>query len=81
MIVQKVRTDTCPGVPLPEKGPKKEEELCPAGTVAAAVGVVAGGYIVYRCVRMLPSLFPPLWPTIPANMQFLENVTFGKRAY
>jgi hypothetical protein len=31
--------------------------------------VMAGGtaYIVYRCIRMIPSLLPPLWPTIPAN--------------
>ncbi|MFR0690917.1 hypothetical protein ACLUTX_16060 [Enterobacterales bacterium AE_CKDN230030158-1A_HGKHYDSX7] len=24
-------------------------------------------YVVYRCLRMVPSLFPLLWPTIPAN--------------
>ena len=32
--------------------------------------VVAGGtaYLVYRCLRMVPSLLPPLWPTIPANL-------------
>jgi hypothetical protein len=23
---------------------------------------------VYRCIRMVPSLFPPLWPTIPGNV-------------
>ena len=33
-------------------------------TVAGAVGV---GYIIYRVVRFIPSLFPPLWGTIPAN--------------
>ncbi len=35
-----------------------------------ATVVIAGGtaYIVYRCIRMIPSLFPPLWPTIPANV-------------
>ncbi|MCF6311054.1 MAG: hypothetical protein L3J39_01255 [Verrucomicrobiales bacterium] len=32
------------------------------------VAVAAGGYIIYRCVRFLPSLFPPLWPTIPVNL-------------
>lgn len=31
-------------------------------------GAIAGGYIVYRVIRFLPSLFPPLWPTIPANV-------------
>lgn len=36
-----------------------------AGGIAAGVGV---GYVVWRCARMTPSLvFPPLWPTIPAN--------------
>ena len=33
-------------------------------TIVTSVGV---GYLIYRGVRMLPSLFPPLWPTIPAN--------------
>lgn len=35
-----------------------------------ATVVVAGGtaYIVYRCLRMAPSLFPPLWPTIGPNL-------------
>ncbi len=35
-----------------------------------ATVVVAGGtaYVIYRCARMVPSLFPPLWPTIPANL-------------
>ena len=31
---------------------------------AAAIGT---GYIIYRIIRMVPSLFPPLWPTIPEN--------------
>ncbi|WP_207706274.1 hypothetical protein [Clostridium sp. HBUAS56017] len=26
-----------------------------------------GGYLIYRGVRMIPSLLPPLWWTIPAN--------------
>jgi WTIP toxin of polymorphic toxin system component len=29
------------------------------------VGVTA--YVIYRVVRMLPSLAPPLWETIPLN--------------
>jgi hypothetical protein len=32
---------------------------------AAALGA---GYIIYRVIRFLPSLFPPLWPTIPENV-------------
>jgi len=30
----------------------------------AGVGI---GYVIYRCVRMLPSLWPPFWWTIPEN--------------
>jgi len=35
-----------------------------------ATTVVIGGtvYIIYRCVRMIPSLLPPLWWTIPGNV-------------
>jgi hypothetical protein len=32
---------------------------------AAAVGT---GYLIYRGIRMIPSLAPPLWWTIPANL-------------
>jgi hypothetical protein len=29
---------------------------------------VGAGYLLYRGLRMVPSLvIPPLWPTIPAN--------------
>ena len=35
-----------------------------AASAAAAVGT---GYLIYRGLRMVPSLFPVLWPTIPAN--------------
>ena len=32
------------------------------------IGAVGTGYLIYRGVRMLPSVvFPPLWPTIPLN--------------
>lgn len=46
----------------------------PKGWSPATQRVIAGaaagaltGYIIYRAVRMIPSLFPPLWPTIPVN--------------
>jgi Toxin with a conserved tryptophan and TIP tripeptide motif len=40
---------------------------------ATKIVVGAGGaYIVYRILRMIPSLAPPPWPTIPATPQFLE---------
>lgn len=35
--------------------------------VGAAIAAVGAGYAVYRCVRMIPSLFPALWWTAPAN--------------
>jgi hypothetical protein len=50
--------------------PGSKSEMCgeQCQDTAATVVVTAGGtYILYRCVRMIPSLFPPLWPTIPAN--------------
>jgi hypothetical protein len=39
---------------------------CQQRVATVAVGA-AGVYIVYRCLRMVPSLAPPLWWTIPAN--------------
>lgn len=39
------------------------------GKGLATVGAsAAAGYIIYRGVRILPSLVPPLWWTIPANI-------------
>ena len=29
---------------------------------------VATSYALYRIVRLLPSLIPPLWPTLPINV-------------
>jgi RHS repeat-associated protein len=40
---------------------------CEDNPAACAVTAVAAGYLAYRCVRMIPSLFPPLWWTIPVN--------------
>ena len=54
--------------PKPADWPKAKMEACSTCQTAADVVVVGGvGYIVYRCVRMLPSLAPPLWWTIPEN--------------
>lgn len=51
--------------PAPSSGPS-------AGDVAKGVAVTGAGiglgYLIYRGVRMIPSLVPPLWPTIPANL-------------
>jgi RHS repeat-associated core domain len=36
--------------------------------IMIGVGALGAGYLIYRGVRMLPSVvFPPLWPTIPLN--------------
>lgn len=49
----------------------KEENVCEQNPKACAAGAAAGAgvltYGAYRCARMVPSLFPPLWWTIPAN--------------
>jgi hypothetical protein len=42
---------------------------CDIGCAAVGAAVTIGaGYIAYRCLRLFPSLFPPLWPTLPANL-------------
>jgi hypothetical protein len=45
-----------------------KDDICNECTAGAVAATMAGGYVVYRCVRMLPSLVPPLWWTIPANI-------------
>jgi hypothetical protein len=55
--------------PKPADWPKTKMEACDTCQTAADVVVIGGvGYIVYRCVRMIPSLAPPLWWTIPENL-------------
>ena len=58
----------CDNTPPPPPVPVPTDS-CGDKCQKVATVVVAGGtaYIVYRCIRMLPSLLPPLWPTIPAN--------------
>jgi len=58
----------CGGPPPPPPAPSGD--TCGEDCKKVATTVVIGGtaYIVYRCLRMVPSLFPPLWPTIPANV-------------
>ncbi len=51
-------------VPKPP-GWKPDNVTKMVGEGAAAVGA---GYLIYRGVRMLPSLAPPLWWTIPENL-------------
>jgi len=37
-------------------------------TAAKAVVIGGGAYIIYRGLRFIPSLLPPLWWTIPSNL-------------
>lgn len=58
--------------PLPDPRAIAAEAGIPWNDVLAAgagVGLVAAaGYGIYRFIRFLPSLYPPLWGTIPANL-------------
>ncbi|MEG1255470.1 hypothetical protein [Clostridium sp.] len=36
--------------------------------VATGTVVVGGSYLAYRVVRVIPSLTPPLWWTIPGKL-------------
>jgi hypothetical protein len=65
-----------PRVRVPVRVPSPVPVVSPAPSTArnairtgAAVGAGIGvGYLIYRGVRLLPSLFPAAWPTIPANL-------------
>jgi RHS repeat-associated protein len=67
--------DTCGGRnnPPPVCDPERVKQPIPAPvfrkpTVAEATGAAAAAYILYRVLRFLPSLYPPLWWTIPENL-------------
>jgi RHS repeat-associated protein len=47
--------------------PKTQDNDGTAEIVVGGAVAVGTGYVVYRIIRFIPSLFPPLWPTIPAN--------------
>lgn len=56
---------------LPAREPQSTDNSAREMIETAAVvggGGLALGYLTYRAIRMLPSLLPPLWPTIPANL-------------
>jgi hypothetical protein len=36
--------------------------------ILGGVAAAGAGYLIYRGVRMLPSLLPALWWTIPVNL-------------
>lgn len=45
----------------------KEKSKKTVKNIVKGAVAVGSGYLLYRGIRMLPSLFPPFWPTIPAN--------------
>ncbi|HWO02891.1 MAG TPA: hypothetical protein VNS63_26855 [Blastocatellia bacterium] len=45
----------------------QKSHIVTPGKVGAAVGIGVGVYVTYRVARMIPSLAPPLWWTIPIN--------------
>ena len=50
-------------------GTKVDHNNKPIGKyVVLGVTMGAGAYVTYRVIRFLPSLAPPLWETIPANL-------------
>ncbi len=51
-------------------GNNQNRAICGENCKKTATVVVAGGtaYLIYRCARMIPSLAPPLWWTIPGNL-------------
>jgi hypothetical protein len=52
----------------PSPDPKPTSDATRTAEAAAGAGAAVGvGYVIYRIIRMIPSLFPPLWPTIPEN--------------
>ncbi|WP_119730191.1 eCIS core domain-containing protein [Thermomonospora amylolytica] len=56
--------------PAPRTAPSEEGVTgrdVAKGAAAAGVGIGVG-YLIYRGVRMVPSLFPPLWPTFVPNL-------------
>jgi Domain of unknown function (DUF4157)/Toxin with a conserved tryptophan and TIP tripeptide motif len=57
------RVPVAPPVPVPVPAPEPSK----VKTAAKAAAGVGAGYLIYRGIRMIPSLFPPLWGTIPAN--------------
>lgn len=50
--------------PIPPADPKLAIDTKAVAETGATIGA---GYLVYRAVRFLPSLLPPLWWTIPEN--------------
>ena len=62
----KMYLDKCGGGSPPAiEGDRNNDIVVKALQGLAALG---GGYLLYRGVRLLPSLLPPLWPTLGPNL-------------
>ena len=78
-VLQQVWEDNCedpPGPPpCPVLGPSpgraapESEPVLSGRNLAIGAGAAGGGYLLYRGIRLLPSIvFPPLWETLPINI-------------
>jgi len=55
-------------IPGPDGAPDARVQHPSARQIGIGIGGAAAGYLIYRGLRMLPSVVvPPLWPTIPLN--------------
>lgn len=54
-----------PAIPVPKSTPSSSDIRMGIGI---GLGTIGAGYLIYRGIRMIPSLVPPLWWTIPANV-------------
>jgi RHS repeat-associated protein len=55
-------------IPGPDGVPDARVQLPSARQIGIGIGGAAAGYLIYRGLRMLPSVvIPALWPTIPLN--------------
>ncbi|MCD4779486.1 MAG: hypothetical protein K8S27_02905, partial [Candidatus Omnitrophica bacterium] len=63
-----IMPDTESAVVKIEKYQQDIQNLKTVANIATVSGKVTGCYCIYRAVRLLPSLAPPFWWTIPANV-------------
>nr|WP_097340267.1 hypothetical protein [Escherichia coli] len=49
-------------------GKIKTSGLSTTDAALATGATIGAGYVIYRVIRFIPSLAPPLWWSIPANV-------------
>ena len=57
-----------PEPPTTQPEQQKERNIEVLKTGGKVIGGLGAGYLIYRGIRLLPSFFPPLLPTLPANL-------------